>query len=426
MAPSAMKAMKAMKSMKATVKPVTKNDAVESKTVKPVTKPVAKTDSKTVKTPDVGAVGCLTKAEVSKVKTMKLDDKLDFFKAKLGTTENLTLETIGDFHGLLNKLEKSTLWSRHQTMLRNSPAEQAGQAALGKKEKGLATLALCLDKGGHISAFVKNKLTVSKTHVKLEKWMPWIHFSNYFGEADAQAHYESGRLMEREDPLTPGCFEYMDRGDVSVTKSIRTDKVKQESRAKTVDDEYNMLDDMFADDQLSIGNFGYKFDQMMSIEVGKGKGKGKGAGAPSVKGTGKGSKSRKGGSGGKGTPNPLALEDATVEDQLELAIGKTRQMMTHLGKAELAITEVKAEFGKHATKNKPMLDALNGSLSSVAYYSNILKQHICRQEASDKNLNELKSKLVEAANAWKAAVDQVKKTRALMSDGGARSVRSRK
>ena len=228
MAPSAMKAMKAMKAMQRQA----------------AAKAVAKAETKKATVP----VGGLTQKEVGKVKAMNLDQKLAFFKDKLGTTTDLTIENLGEFQGLLTKLDKSTLWSRHQTYLRNHPEEKVGQEGLGKKEKGLQTLAICMDKGGAITAFVKNKLIVSKTHEQVQKWMPWTHFASFFGDVETQAHYESGRLMEREDPLTPGIFEYQDRGDITVKKSIRTSKVKAEDQKTNVDADYELLDDLMKED----------------------------------------------------------------------------------------------------------------------------------------------------------------------------------
>ena len=65
------------------------------------------------------ATTLLTAKELAKVGTMNLDEKLVFMKGKLG--KEPTIENFEECGDLLTKTEKSAMWGRHQTFLRNNP-----------------------------------------------------------------------------------------------------------------------------------------------------------------------------------------------------------------------------------------------------------------------------------------------------------------
>ena len=60
-----------------------------------------------------------------------------------------------------------------------------------------------------------------------EKWMTAKDVSQKFTDEELQMHLQSGRVIWRDDPLTWGCYEYLDKGDCekvvngAQTKTIR-------------------------------------------------------------------------------------------------------------------------------------------------------------------------------------------------------------
>ena len=58
---------------------------------------------------------------------------------------------------------------------------------------------------------------------KREKWLTAKEASQKFTDKKLQMHLQSGRVIWRDDPLTWGCYEYLDKGDTEkVVKGAKT------------------------------------------------------------------------------------------------------------------------------------------------------------------------------------------------------------
>lgn len=197
------------------------------------------------------ATTLLTAKELAKVGTMSLDEKLVFMKGKLG--KEPTIENFEECGDLLTKTEKSAMWGRHQTFLRNNP-KAADDVPKDKKGKGFLTLAWNLDpKQGDLYSQVTNNITSARRVTKVDQWQPWKFFDDKFGPEEAANHFESGRIGWRIDPLTPGSNEYIDHGDIRITKEFVQTKGHEKKQELEMDDADD-LDDflMLVDKEIRV------------------------------------------------------------------------------------------------------------------------------------------------------------------------------
>ena len=177
---------------------------------------------------------------------------------------------------------------------------------------------------------------------------------------------------------------------------------------------------------LVPAGFAAKFDQMWSMEPAKGKGKGKckGKGEGNEKGKGKG-KDTRGTPAIQGSEPPAAIMDATIDEQVDLALGKTRQMLGMLAKMETNLSEVRVLFGKSTMKNKPMLSSLKDLSNDCSKHIADLKAVLVDGRASAKKVADIKSLLVASAQTLKNSQEQTKKTKLFMTDTSGKSCGSK-
>lgn len=166
---------------------------------------------------------------------------------------------------------------------------------MSKKEVGLfATLCLLKDKAPKFMQ-AKQEMSQGTSLTKGEAWESELQMSQRFSQEEFEARLNSGRVLWRNDPWTPGIFQYLDQGDI---KKVSTVKHKdtwawgQEYAAEGEDEE--AWQKHFSRDLQT---------QMLQLE---GKGKGKGSKGALTKGKGKGK---------KGKPAQLAIEDGTVGEE---------------------------------------------------------------------------------------------------------------
>ena len=149
---------------------------------------------------------------------------------------------------------------------------------------------------------------------KKEAWESWTEVSNRFGEAEANAHLVSGRLIWREDPLTKGVWQYQDQGRVT--------RILSGKRGKRLRMQQDGGADSEAEDNFAT-TFDAQIEALLAVDLSytpsaKGKGKGGGKG-PLGKGKGKGR-------------NQLAIEDdpektpRTEAELKEAALEKAKKL----------------------------------------------------------------------------------------------------
>ena len=124
---------------------------------------------------------------------------------------------------------------------------------------------------------------------------------------------------------------------------------------------------------------------------------------------------------------PLPLADASLEDQIELACTKTRQMVSALGGRITYCQEVEAAFKGHPLKSKAVLKILEEYISDMGEIVQDLKSFLLDQrDPTKKKLENMKSKLLQAAQTFKDAAEHAKKIKLLMNDGDKKSSKSKK
>ena len=92
--------------------------------------------------------------------------------------------------------EKQSVWSKHQTYLKRNPKEQKALQKASKDGKKYLTTAA--------------KVAASQALKKAEEWLSEKAILKRWSPEELQAHLGSGRVVWREDPWTPGVYEYQD------------------------------------------------------------------------------------------------------------------------------------------------------------------------------------------------------------------------
>lgn len=159
----------------------------------------------------------LTQRNLKKIPKMSLTEKVQMAEAENDTVEAAALQLKAN----LSKDESGKMWSKHQTHLKGNPAEAEEHNSLGKKEKGLAVvvwyLKNCQKKWFHTQTQKENAETLTKG----EKWVSELQIRQQFPEWELNCHLESGRVSWRNDPMTPGIYQYRDNPDITREVSVK-------------------------------------------------------------------------------------------------------------------------------------------------------------------------------------------------------------
>ena len=108
----------------------------------------------------------------------------------------------------LTPAEKQSVWSKHQTHLKHNPKDAKALQKASKNEKGLAAAKWLMQKDGKKHLTTAAKVAASQALKKAEEWMSEKAILKRWSPQELQAHLASGRVVWREDPYTPGVFEY--------------------------------------------------------------------------------------------------------------------------------------------------------------------------------------------------------------------------
>jgi hypothetical protein len=331
----------------------------------------------------------LNKTNLDKLGKMSLDDKIRQAATEGETPEEQAIV----LKGILRKDEHSKLWGRYKTHVGKNPDEKEEVDNLPKKDKGLKAAQWLMEREGKKYMHVRRSVEAQQTLNKKDAWESHKEMVDRFGEDELEAHTWSGRVMYRQDPSTPGVWQYKDTQCWSSNFAVKRGS-QWEQGAEMEPDSGDL--EKFSELQSS----GWKNLGVEDLEDGsKGKSFGKGKG----KGFGK----------GKGKTEQLALEDKKDEEKtederkdalkkarkardsvastlndLEDALGKASSKLSRQGKA--------AAEGWKVQLNKQLAD-LKGALSGK----------------KTKKASDMKKMLEEAAKVIKGSKDEAKELKAL-------------
>ena len=261
---------------------------------------------------------------------------------------NTAEEAVSQVQDGLSKLDKSKLWSQHQTHMNNNPEAKEQQEKLGKKAKGAqATLWFLRDKVPQFANFSENREEAT-TLKKVDKWLSEKEALSKWTETELEAHCQSGRVQYRECTSTWRVWEYRDNQDfVKETSGRRSRNWSrgQEFHLEGNDEEEEGLEDFFALD----------VEKLLGLAEGKGKGK---ALALPKGGKAKGKGGKKGNKGQQ--EEQLALQDGSPteekETDVEAYLGKVKKARDLLSctsnNLEEALTKAKSSSYCSAASQK--------------------------------------------------------------------------
>ena len=163
--------------------------------------------------------------------------------------------------------------------------------------------------------------------IHTSKWEPEKFMTDKFGAGDFKCHLQSGRIIWREDPRTPGTFEYQDQGDVATRRTATKDKTitRTEEHAEAPSDEECEKEFQALWDSVGVGSLADIKGAMWSNQPvlalqDKGKGKGKGKAVPPLLAI----------KDDPEFPPPAPPAPKTEEELVEEALQKCRKMRTLL------------------------------------------------------------------------------------------------
>ena len=109
---------------------------------------------------------------------------------------------------------------QHQTHLKNNPLQKGEHEALSKKEKGAAVLTWLLQKSPTF-AVERHSRSRDNTFEIRDRWLSQLEADRKWSEQEQQLLIASGRVLWREDPMTPGVYEYKDTQDFRGSSKVR-------------------------------------------------------------------------------------------------------------------------------------------------------------------------------------------------------------
>lgn len=115
----------------------------------------------------------------------------------------------------LTKPQKSQVWSKHQTHLKNNPLEKGEMEGLTKKAKGLKAAQWLLQTEGKKYLHVSKQVEAKEAMTKKNQWVSEKKMLDSFDWEELQLHIASGRVVYREDTVTPNVWQYKDTQDYS-------------------------------------------------------------------------------------------------------------------------------------------------------------------------------------------------------------------
>ena len=366
-------------------------------------------DSKTIRV----RKSALKKNNLAKLGKMTLAEKV----AKAGEEADTPEEAAQSLKGMLDKQEKTRVWSKFNTHLKHlSEEEQEAHKKKSKLEKGLEAavhmVKVEVPKFFHYQESVQHSQTLDKR----EKWKSEKKMREDFGDDEFLQHLESGRIEWRDDPFTYGVYNYRDRGDITKTTSVKRKKEWAQGQ------EYEVGEDDEKEWQALKGKD--LQSHLQEAQCWKGKSLGKGQLALG-KGKGKGT-----GKKGKGKTQ-LALEDGKMEDEEEeeeeteeeqwkvlLSKAKKARDQANSAKEDCEAAVQKADLAKRLTKqakkeNEAMLEEMAKKVVA-------LKELLAKKEKA-MSLEKGKSLVLQVMQKVKETKEESKELNQLANKAGSKA-----
>ena len=152
-----------------------------------------------------------------------LNEKLDLLKnADLSANEKLKL-----MHMNMTHPEWVKLHGRFATVAeKDKDLKTSHETAVTRSEKRNLIAAFFLDPTkGPVFQHLSHKITTSQSLTKVEKWESTKEVLKKWTEDELESMLASGRYISREDPLSPGVWEYQDTQKIEGSKKLDRTKV---------------------------------------------------------------------------------------------------------------------------------------------------------------------------------------------------------
>ena len=258
-----------------------------------------------------------TRTQVSKAlsRSQSLNEKLQLLRSSdLNETEKMDLLQKSLAHN-----DWKAIHGRVQTAAKNDTELNEDLEQSGDRENRRKTIAAWLLDPKRGAVYRRNSACVQATQTfsKNDTWASELKMLKRWTPFELEAHLNSGRIIARECPHTPGVWEYKDLHDVSSTRTV----AKNRETMATMESEFAPEDDE------ELGHFKSFFDSIQGTDnpaVDEGwrmgpKGKGKGGGK-AVLGKGKiSSSSSRSKNSSKGQPSD---EEQMKNAQKRIKIGR--------------------------------------------------------------------------------------------------------
>ena len=216
--------------------------------------------------------------------TPSLNDKLKLLRGSdLPVNEKIKILNQKFTHPDWNKVN-----GRFQTAKANDPELQdVAEAAPRSLQRTLQTAWLLDPAKGEVFNTLTCGLTSSHTMTKTLQWESEKAILQKWSHDELEKHLSSGRIIWREDPYTPGVYEYKD------TKNISEQQQIQKTKKKTFSQKSEIVEETFEDEMKDLediwNNTNIESRHSLSLRGGDGEGKGSSSikGVPKGKGKGK-------------------------------------------------------------------------------------------------------------------------------------------
>ena len=325
-----------------------------------------------------------TRTQVSKAlsRSQSLNEKLQLLRnSDLNETEKMDLLQKSLAHN-----DWKAIHGRVQTAAKNDTELNQDLEQSGDRENRRKTIAAWLLDPKRGAVYRRNSACVQATQTfsKNDTWASELKMLKRWTPFELEAHLNSGRIIARECPHTPGVWEYKDLHDVSSTRTV----AKNRETMATMESEFAPEDDE------ELGQFKSFFDSIQGTDnpaVDEGwrmgpKGKGKGGGK-AVLGKGKiSSSSSRSKNSSKGQPSD--------EEQMKNAQKRIKTLQTWCRAAQ---TKIKSTLFDKKKIPKKLQTCLNKLLERVIW----TEQDLCDGEDSP----EMEKKADTITNACSVLAD---------------------
>ena len=149
----------------------------------------------------------LSKSNLEKLGELTLADKIKAAAELGGEDEENAASTLKES---LTPDENSQVWGRHQTFLKANPLEKEEYLGKGKKEKGLAASLWLMQTAGKKFLSCRTSVGVLEKVKRKEEWVSEASMLKVWSEKELTLNMQSGRVIWRQCPSTPGVWEYKD------------------------------------------------------------------------------------------------------------------------------------------------------------------------------------------------------------------------